>query len=302
MIIKNFTKDLLTPVAKLCRQSMELDIMPDFLLEEKIFHEPDYNPELTLVAFSENNSEPVGFIQAVVKARKDESIGYVKLFCVAPDYRRKGIGKKLYEAVEEKIKAQKIKLIRVYESYPNYFMPGVDPFYTEAISFFERMGFKKFSDTSNLICDLVTQDFDTANDEKELSEKNIICKRADESDKEKISQWLKINFEAWIPEVAEAYKNNPISLHIALDGDEMLGFSAHEVNNRGTGWFGPMGTSAAARGKGIGSILLKRCLNDMKEIGHNKAIIPWVGPIPFYMNYVNAKMQRIFWRYEKNME
>jgi mycothiol synthase len=40
----------------------------------------------------------------------------------------------------------------------------------------------------------------------------------------------------------------------------------------------------------------------MKEMGFVKAIIPWVGPIPFYMYHADAKMDRIFWRYEKIME
>jgi mycothiol synthase len=81
-----------------------------------------------------------------------------------------------------------------------------------------------------------------------------------------------------------------------------MAFSAHEGNNKGTGWFGPMGTSAELREKGAGSILLKKCLKDMKEMGFVKAIIPWVGPIPFYMHHVNSKVERVFWRYEKILE
>jgi GNAT superfamily N-acetyltransferase len=36
------------------------------------------------------------------------------------------------------------------------------------------------------------------------------------------------------------------------------------------GWFGPMGTHPDLRGLGIGSILLKRCLKDMKRNGLSK--------------------------------
>ena len=82
----------------------------------------------------------------------------------------------------------------------------------------------------------------------------------------------------------------------------MIAFSAYETNNKGTGWFGPMGTTEKARGKGVGGILLKRCINDLKKSGFEKAIIPWVGPIPFYMHYINSPVKRIFWRYEKIWE
>ena len=109
-------------------------------------------------------------------------------------------------------------------------------------------------------------------------------------------------FAAWSGEVISAFQNNPITLFIAEQDENLLAFSAHEGNNKGTGWFGPMGTDPALRGKGVGGILLKKCLKDMKEMGFVKATIPWVGPIPFYMHYADAKVERIFWRYEKIME
>ena len=304
MIIKNFTEKNLKETAKLCRQHMEFDVMPDFLLEEKTLGEPDFNQDLTLIAFDENGdgSEPIGFIQGVVKDRGTEKIGYIKLFCVDSNYRRKGIGTSLYNEIEKKIKNMGIQKIRVYESYPNYFMPGVDPYYTEAVCFFERKGFKKFNDTSNLKADLIANDFDTQAEEDKLKKEGIICRRAEKKDKGKILDWVKEKFEAWVPEVTEAFNNNPITLYITEVKGEVKAFSAHEVNNKGLGWFGPMGTDDSLRGKGIGGILLRKCLLDMKDMGFVKAVIPWVGPIPFYMHYANSKVDRVFWRYEKILE
>jgi hypothetical protein len=40
----------------------------------------------------------------------------------------------------------------------------------------------------------------------------------------------------------------------------------------------------------------------LKAVGFVKAIIPWVGPIPFYMQYANSKVEHEFWRYEKILE
>ena len=62
-----------------------------------------------------------------------------------------------------------------------------------------------------------------------------------------------------------------------------------------------MGTSIKSRGKGVGAVLLKRCLQDLKNLGFKKAVIPWVGPIPFYSKFANAHVSRVFWRYEKHM-
>lgn len=301
MIIKNFSQDLLKPIAKLCRQNMLRDIMPDFLLSEKTFQDPDYDPELTLVSFKEDGNTPIAFIQGLIRERTTGRMGYIKLVCVDSNERRKGYARRLYNIIEEKFAERGVKTIRAYESYPNYFMPGVDPFYTEAVCFFERLGFKKIGDTSNLTADLTSQNFDTVAEESKLNSEGIIFRRAENSDKEKIFLWLDKNFPAWVGEVYSAYQNIPITLFICEYGGNITAFSAHECNNKGTGWFGPMGTDTQLRGKGIGGILLKKCLKDMKDMGFVKAIIPWVGPIPFYMHYANAKVDRVFWRYEKNL-
>lgn len=299
MRIENFSEDLLRPVAKLCRRSMELDKMPDFLLKEKTFGDPDYDVSLTLTAFPENEDPPAGFIQGVIRKRKNGNTGYIKLLCVAPELRRMGIGSELLSRVENRLLKLGAGRIRIYESYPNYFMPGVDPFYTEAVCFLERRGYKKFADTSNLTADLTVNDFNTDTEEKELEKENIICKRAAAGDKEKILSWVKKKFEGWLPEATEAFSADPATLFITEVNGDVKAFSAHEVNNKGTGWFGPMGTDDTLRGKGIGGILLRKCLADMKSMGFQKAIIPWVGPIPFYMHYSGAKVSRVFWRYEK---
>jgi len=302
MIIKNFSEEYIKPVAKLCRQNMPRDIMPDFLLQEKTFGDPDYDSELTLVGFHKETEMPIAFIQAVVRERDSGKYGYIKLLCVDSNESRKGYAKKVYDIVEQKIILQGAKRIRIYESYPNYFMPGVDPFYTEAVCFFERMGYRKIGDTSNLVADLSLQSFNTESEEEKLSSEGIIFRRAEIADKEKIINWLANKFPAWIGETSEAFNNKPITLFICERDRNLIAFSAHEGNNKGTGWFGPMGTATELRGKGIGSILLKKCLKDLKEMGFAKAVIPWVGPIPFYMHNINSRVERVFWRYEKILE
>ena len=101
MIVTHFSQEYLKPVAKLCRQNMDRDIMPDFLLNEKTFGDPDYDPELTLVGKIENRELPIAFIQGVVRKRADGKVGYIKLLCVDSNERRKGHARMLYENVEK---------------------------------------------------------------------------------------------------------------------------------------------------------------------------------------------------------
>ena len=157
MIIKTFEPENLSDYAKFCRLNVGLGIMPDFLFKEKTIDDFDFDPSLTLVAYDDSNERILGFIQSVIRERKEGQMGYIKLLCVDSENRVKGIGTELLKKVEKIMKKRGVKIIRVYESYPNYFMPGVDPYYTEAVCFFERNGYKKFGDTSNLICDLTLQ-------------------------------------------------------------------------------------------------------------------------------------------------
>ncbi|MBU1098593.1 MAG: GNAT family N-acetyltransferase [Bacteroidetes bacterium] len=287
-------------ITELCGSSMPRDSLTNSLLRQKIFDDNDFSNGSTLLAFS--SGKLIGFIMAVIRQRENGKQGYIKLLATHPQYRRNGLARELYTRIENKFIENQIKSIRLFESWPNYYMPGLDPFYTEAICFFERMGYKKIGDTSNLSVELSDKNFSTDSEELEIKLGGINIRRAVSGDFDSTLNWIDKNFNAWRGEVEAAFKNNPISIHLAFRNNEIIAFSAYDTNNIGLGWFGPMGTTEAARGKGVGGMLLKRCIADMQEIGYNKAIIPWVGPIPFYMHYINSKVDRIFWRYEKILE
>jgi len=208
----------------------------------------------------------------------------------------------MYNQIEEIFMREKVQKVHIYDVPFNYYMPGIDPRYTAALSFVERNGFKRFDDTANMTASLVDQDFSTHKEEESLIMDGISVSRAGYDDMEDVLAFIEKHFALWTQEVKNTYNSIPVSLHIARLNGKVKAFSAHNGNNFGTGWFGPMGTHPDMRGKGIGSILLKRCLNDMKNWGLEKTIIPWVGPYTFYSNYVNAEIDRIFWRYEKKLK
>ena len=296
--LRFFNENKLAQILELCNNNMEYDHLSETLLREKVVDDPDFDSQLIFTVYS--GEQLVGFLDGVLRHIRGERIGYVKLMVVARHMRRQGIGKKMYLALEEKLREKKVHKIRVYDVPFNYFMPGIDPRYTAALSFFETMGFKRFGDTANLTVDLQGQDFNTTAREKELLGKGVEISRASYDDMQEIMDFVDEHFDLWRHEVANAYNSLPVSLHIARKDGKVKAFSGHNGNNFGTGWFGPMGTHPDLRGLGIGGILLKRCLQDMKDWGLEKSVIPWVGPIRFYSYYANAVVERVFWRYEKN--
>ncbi len=277
-------------------ENLEFDNLSSEILDEKLYKDPKF--DINNVHIAEINNKIVGFIQGVIRDIKELRYGYVKLFATEKTLRRQGIGTKLYNKVYEYFLRQNVDIIRVYDVPLNYFMPGIDPRYTPALCFFEKKGFKKFDDTCNLKVDLQNQNFDVSEQIENLKKENIIITRATQKDKDELIKFVSQEWELWIREIETAMSAKPEAVFIARINGKIKAFSGHNGNNVGTAWFGPMGTHPDLRGKGIGGILLKLCLQDMKEQGFNESIIPWVGPISFYSHYVGAVVDRVFFRYQ----
>ena len=299
MKIRPFKENDIEEVLELCNRHMEFDTLSEGLLREKLFSDPDYEKDLILTAWE--NDRLTGFLAGVIRDSKPEKTGYIKLMVVHGQFRRRKTGFKLYKQLEGIYKNQNVKKVRVYDVPFNYFMPGIDPRYTAGLAFFETLNFHRFADTANMIVDLTNQDFGTYAEEKQLAAEGIEINRANYNNREDLFRFIDKNFPSWHYEVSNAFNSSPVSLHIARYHGEIKAFSAHNGNNMGTGWFGPMGAHAELRGKGTGSILLKRCMQDIKDWGLHRSVIPWVGPIRFYSRCVNAVVERVFWRYEKQL-
>lgn len=297
--IRTYSPDDLPQLVSFLNRNHEYDSFSDELLKEKLEGDPFWSAEKALICH--DNGAIVGFMHGVVRDIYGEKHGYIKLMAVDRSYRRKGVASSLFQQLETQFQKDNVGVIRMYDAPLNYFMPGVDPRYTEAVCFAMRMGFQRFGDSINMTVDLSRSNWDTEAEEKSLASGGIEITRPSQDELEEVLDFVKGDWLLWENEVRMAFADNPHSIYVArLDGN-IKAFSAHNANNKGTGWFGPMGTHPDLRSKGIGTILLKRCLKDMKAMGHTKAIIPWVGPIAFYAHHVNARIDRLFWRYEKKL-
>ncbi|MFW5707034.1 MAG: GNAT family N-acetyltransferase [Bacteroidota bacterium] len=287
-------------MAQFLDQNMEYDTITAPLLREKLLQDPQADPQLCFTATV--GGKTAGFLFCVRRSIRGQEFGYVKLMAVDKNFRRKGIGSRMYLMAEKVLTEKGAIHIRWYDVPLNYLMPGLDPRYTEAFCFASRHGFKQFGEAVNMRVDLNGMDWDTRRGEDALKEKGVEVRRATLADIPAIRDLLSNEWQLWNNEVDMAMQDDPPSVHIAFISGKLRAFSVHNGNNKGTGWFGPMGTHPDMRGLGMGSILLKRCLEDMRRQGHKTAIIPWVAPIAFYSHYTKARIERVFWRMEKVTE
>jgi mycothiol synthase len=276
------------------------DPMTSALLYEKIWGDADVSSDLTWAA--EWHGQLIGFSIGVVRQRETGPVGYIKLFVIDTAHRRQGIGSQLLQTTERALQQAGADEVRICESAPNYLTPGLDPRYTAGKRFFEAHGYEHIGTASNLTVDLIQNDFTTAAPETRLAARGITVRRAESGDTQRVLAVLRAHWPIWQAEVTNALRNDPISLHLALQQGRILGFAAYDTNNFGTGWFGPMGTVPDAEGQGLGRVLLWRCLRDQKAQGHTTATIPWVGPIAFYTRCAGAQLARTFDRYAKRID
>lgn len=269
------------------------------LFEEKVWGDAGFSPDLALVA--DNGGEIAGFAFGVIRPTDDGLRGVIKLLAVAPERQREGIGSRLVDALEAAIRDAGATAVRLGESPPNYLTPGLDPRYTRAMLLFEGRGYERLREAYHMQADLTGQTFGIEAAERVLAADGIAVRRAARSDHDAVMAFLDVHWPPWKAEIERTFANEPVSLHLAFEGGAVLGFSAYDANNVGTGWFGPMGTAPAARGRGVGAVLLKRCLADLQAQGHAASTIPWVAPIAFYAHHVGAEISRLFYRYEKKL-
>lgn len=297
-----YAPEFKSPLLALFRSQFRGEFEPsEQIMLQKISKDPDHDEQLTLVAVE--NGKLRGFVMGVIRDVRGESIGYIKLLLVDARVSQQGTADALVREIEQRMIAQGVSKLRFFDAPLNYLFPGIPALDTALLCLAEKHGYKRFNDTVNMVVELKENSRIKIEHEKEiqlLKDQEITIARVEESDYEHLLAFIRSDFDLWEYEVRQSLNVQPVAVHIAKDSaGKIIAFSAFEGNNQGTGWFGPMGTTPECRGKGIGGILLKRCLVDLKEIGFKQAIIPWVGPIGFYAKEVGAKISSIYWRYEK---
>ncbi len=289
----------LPQIHDLLQSSLAFDKFSKGLLEEKLLRNPHPERAEFNVLVAQAGGQIVGVMQSV--HRTAEGKGWLGLFGVRQGSRGRGVAGMLFDAVKELWSSAGIQSAEALAIPGNYFIPGIDPRYTSGLCFLERVGFVRFKDCVNMIVELDHR-FETASEIRRLEEMGIEVRRARMDDGALLEGFFASDFGAeWLTESELAMKNDPAGLHIAIRDGKIIAFSAHSSQNREWGFFGPMGTTPAARGTGIGRVLLWLCLNDLREAGHRTSVIPWVGPIGFYSRHANAYVDRVFWRYRMEL-
>ncbi|MDG4822522.1 GNAT family N-acetyltransferase [Asanoa sp. WMMD1127] len=296
------TPDRVPDVAALCRVALDLpdDAAEADAIVERLRH-PGPLPgsagerRTTGWVVLAGGSEVVGAVLGST-GFGDVAVGHVDLIAVHPDHRRRGIGRALLAQAESALADLGVGAMALVGNAPVYAWPGVDVRYTAAVCLAEASGYERQDIAWNMTADLTPGSpalAPTTEAEARLAGAGVAVRRAVAADVPGLVEFAAAHFgPGWGAEVSES-----AGIHYAVRDGEVLGFASWGSSR--PSYFGPMGTASAARGLGVGGVLLRRCLRDQHEAGLASAQIGWVGPVPFYSANAGARIERVFFLYRK---
>ena len=288
-------------LSALCRMAClpEEPLSPEEL-EHGIFNDPCHDPKWSLAAWEDG--EMIAALNGALRPAKDQPAGLVKLFAVHPSHRRQGVASALFDRFEALCADAGAATVRVGAIGPLYFFSGVDPRYTEAVLLLLQRGYGKTGDGFYMAVDLDRPLPQHRDAEEALARDGITFDRPPHEQMEPVREWVRSVFgDGWAHETKLGFGHDPVGVWVARASGELCGFGAS--NATGRQYFGPIGVSEAYRGRGIGRILVVKCLSDLQRDGRAYAWIPTgLGRIAFYHQAAGAKVERVFWSFAKTLQ
>lgn len=296
--------DRVPAVVALCRRA--LDLPEDAAEAESVVTAlwPRAAADRTVLALGAYaGDELVGVLIGSLSAA-EERLGHVDLLAVAPQRRRRGVGRALVAEAERRLAGLGAVELLLAGNPPYYAWPGVDVRYTPAVCLALALGYRQDRTAWNMTADLSYDGSPalrtTEPAEARLAAQGVSVRRAEPADLPALAAFARSTFGgAWDGELAGSVGRDGAGCHLAERDGEILGFAAWGSSR--PSWFGPMGTAPAAEGSGIGGVLLRRCLADQRAAGIGAAQIGWVGPVPFYSGSAGARIERVFFLYRRTL-
>lgn len=124
---------------------------------------------------------------------------------------------------------------------------------------------------------------------EQLEKEGIIIRKAMAWEKHQVVEWVQDTFgKLWANECDVTFSYQPVSCYLATKKRQIVGFACYDSSMKN--FFGPVGVAEKARGKGIGTALLLKCLQAMAAGGYAYAIVGDADSLGFYETTVNASV------------
>jgi ribosomal protein S18 acetylase RimI-like enzyme len=283
-------------VVRLWNETLIRDPISLALFRRQTLLNPNFRPEGCLVA--EMAGEPVGF--ALVMAPRVGGLhagaagsGRIVGLGVLPQARRQGIGSALLDQAIAFLVASGCQWVTA--AAHEYYAAGVDrDAYAEGIAFLTKRHFRPVNEAIAMgreLYDLVWP-ADVRVAEARLHAEGVDVRSFEPAYTYALVEYFRAEFPDWV----EFFKRKLDAGHdldemvIATDGDRVVGYCQHLDADH----VGPFGVAAAYRNRGIGSVMLYRLLDRMREKGYRFAWFGETGRARLYYERAGFHVTRVY--------
>jgi GNAT superfamily N-acetyltransferase len=287
--ITHYSDDARGDLLALWAEALPLDAITLDTLETRILLDENFDPETFLLARS--NGTLVGFVLGVHAQRlhlgdadPDGDRCWITAFGVHPTADLKEVGGLLLSEVERRFSGLKKRECRVCSYPPGYFTPGLDMrAYKHYITLFQEKGYEVFHEALSMDASIVlfTVPEKTLELQKKLKSEGIEIRFYRRGDLVRFMEFLEQSMPSdWVRVERRNLRKiveggfHPEQIVIVTKGDEIIGYCQFEGSH-----FGPFGVSEAYQGQGIGTVLLARTLERMRQEGYHDAWVMWTDDI-----------------------
>ncbi|MEM0459178.1 MAG: GNAT family N-acetyltransferase [Thermofilaceae archaeon] len=276
-------------LVRLWNRWLRYDPISISIFERKVLLDPNFDGEGLKLAVS--GGRIVGFSLCILRRYPlfyqglEERRGWITALAYDPEFPE--AGRALMEASLEYFKGKGRSEVLFSPYTPNYFFPGVDPDrYAWLLELLERHGFARLYEALSMDAQLwpdYTLPAEVEELEKKLEGEGVEVRPLETRDIYPLLRFLERSFPAdWYRHALELLQSGceKGQILVAVKGDEVVGYCQY-WHSEDYHWhkpgahFGPFGVREDMRGKGIGTVLLARCLWEMRRRGIHNAFVLW---------------------------
>ncbi len=274
---------------ELWSHALPLDGITVDTFETRVLLDENFDPQTLLLARS--GGKLAGFVLGIYAKRMllgdadpDGDRCWITALGVRPRERMEEIGGALLSHIEKEFISLGKRECRVSSYPPGYFTPGIDVrTYKDYLSLFTSHGYEVFHEALSMDAPIVlfTIPEKTVELQSKLRGDGIEIRPYRRSDlvrfvefleKSMPSDWVRVERRNLRKIVEGGF--HPEQVTVVTKGDEIIGYCQFEGSH-----FGPFGVSDAYQGRGIGTVLLARTLERMRQGGYHNAWVMWTDDL-----------------------
>lgn len=287
--VKRYEPGVEMDVIDLWNRWLRYDPVTMAVFERKVLLDPNFEPEGLKLAYCRGSV--VGFSISIVRRYPlyyqglEGGRGWITV--LAYDPARPEAGEALLDASLKYFKERGRREVLFSPYTPNYFFPGVDPDrYPWLLKLLELQGFQRVYEALSMDAQL-WPDFTVPEEveklERKLEGEGIVVRHLETRDVYPFLSFLERNFPAdWYRHALELLQSGceKGQILVAVKGGEVVGYCQY-WHSEDYHWhkpgahFGPFGVREDMRGMGIGTVLLAKCLWEMRARGIHNAFVLW---------------------------